>query len=325
MRATAGTEVVVDVLVFQRRADGQAPGARPGWSCARSVGEQRGRAGPELEGLDEMRLMGTRPQPPMPSPTPAIRAGSGAASCWSTSISLAHPEMVLGEHAQRRGIYGPGLAYTCRAHPERRPARSAARRRSGPPAGRHRSRANPDAPADDDDAGPRSPSRSAAPPTAPPSRRAATTSARADACARSSAARPCRSQIKDRQGAGEGISAKAAKIIRGLMPIRDALRDVLRAQAAGQPWKEAQVRLRSAYSNFIRYYGPINHTIDLDPHRRGDRRGARAAPPAEPGPLRRRPRLLAGRLDRGLRPRHRGRPHGADLPRAGDRAAERRR
>ncbi len=25
-----------------------------------------------------------------------------------------HPEMVLGEHAFRRGIYGPGLTYTCR-------------------------------------------------------------------------------------------------------------------------------------------------------------------------------------------------------------------
>ena len=25
-----------------------------------------------------------------------------------------HPEMVLGEHALRRGIYGPAPAYTCR-------------------------------------------------------------------------------------------------------------------------------------------------------------------------------------------------------------------
>jgi hypothetical protein len=25
--------------------------------------------------------------------------------------------MVLGEHAQRRGIYGPGLSHTCRARP----------------------------------------------------------------------------------------------------------------------------------------------------------------------------------------------------------------
>ena len=25
-----------------------------------------------------------------------------------------HPEMVLGEHALKRGVYGPALAYTCR-------------------------------------------------------------------------------------------------------------------------------------------------------------------------------------------------------------------
>jgi hypothetical protein len=31
MRATAGTDVVIDVLVFQRRAEDQAPGARPQW------------------------------------------------------------------------------------------------------------------------------------------------------------------------------------------------------------------------------------------------------------------------------------------------------
>ena len=45
------------------------------------------------------------------------------------------------------------------------------------------------------------------------------------------------------------------------MPIRDAIRDVLRAQATGRPWAQAQVRLRCAYSNFIRYHGPINHTV----------------------------------------------------------------
>ena len=33
-----------------------------------------------------------------------------------------HPEMVLGEHAMRRGIYGPALTYTCRAAQGRRGA-----------------------------------------------------------------------------------------------------------------------------------------------------------------------------------------------------------
>jgi hypothetical protein len=43
--------------------------------------------------------------------------------------------------------------------------------------------------------------------------------------------------------------------------IRDVIRDVLRAQAADRPWAEAQIRLRVACSAFIRYFGPINHTV----------------------------------------------------------------
>ncbi|EQD31669.1 SNF2 family helicase, partial [mine drainage metagenome] len=42
---------------------------------------------------------------------------------------------------------------------------------------------------------------------------------------------------------------------------RDAVRAVLRAQAADQPWAEAQVRLRIAYGTFVRGFGPINHTV----------------------------------------------------------------
>ena len=36
---------------------------------------------------------------------------------------------------------------------------------------------------------------------------------------------------------------------------------MLRAQAADLPWRERQVRLRVAYSTFIRHFGPINHTV----------------------------------------------------------------
>ena len=39
------------------------------------------------------------------------------------------------------------------------------------------------------------------------------------------------------------------------------MRAVLRAQAADQPWAEAQVRLRIAYGTFVRGFGPINHTV----------------------------------------------------------------
>ena len=60
---------------------------------------------------------------------------------------------------------------------------------------------------------------------------------------------------------GGGILARDAKIICTLLPIRDAIRDVLRSQVADQPWAEAQVRLRIAYRSFVRSFGPINHAV----------------------------------------------------------------
>ena len=88
-----------------------------------------------------------------------------------------------------------------------------------------------------------------------------------------------------RQGkSGEGITTRAAKVIRALLPIRDAIRDVLRAQAADRPWAEAQVRLRVAYSAFIRYFGPINHTVitvTIDPET-GEERDSHRRPNLSP-------------------------------------------
>ena len=64
-----------------------------------------------------------------------------------------------------------------------------------------------------------------------------------------------------REGKGtEGIPAKHARIIRGLIAVRDAVREVLRAQADDKPWGSAQIRLRSAYASFVRSFGPINLT-----------------------------------------------------------------
>ena len=58
----------------------------------------------------------------------------------------------------------------------------------------------------------------------------------------------------------EGIPEKHGRIIRKLIPIRDAVREVLKAQEQDRPWKDAQVRLRIAWSSFVRDFGPINHT-----------------------------------------------------------------
>ena len=67
--------------------------------------------------------------------------------------------------------------------------------------------------------------------------------------------------VKVRKGrANEGIPEKHVRIIRKLLPIRDAVREVLKAQERDRPWKDAQVRLRIAWSSFVRDFGPINHT-----------------------------------------------------------------
>jgi N12 class adenine-specific DNA methylase/adenine-specific DNA methylase len=59
----------------------------------------------------------------------------------------------------------------------------------------------------------------------------------------------------------DGVPDKHAQIIRKLIPIRDAVREVLKAQELGRPWKPAQVKLRIAWSNFVRAFGPINTTV----------------------------------------------------------------
>jgi len=67
--------------------------------------------------------------------------------------------------------------------------------------------------------------------------------------------------IQIRKGrTGDGIPEKHVRIIRKLVPIRDAVREVLKAQEFDRPWKPAQVRLRIAWSSFVRAFGPINFT-----------------------------------------------------------------
>ncbi|NRP88500.1 Modification methylase TaqI [Ensifer adhaerens] len=59
---------------------------------------------------------------------------------------------------------------------------------------------------------------------------------------------------------GDGFSEKHIRIISKLIPIRDAVREVLKAQETNRPWRDLQVRLRIAWSSFVRDFGPINHT-----------------------------------------------------------------
>ncbi|MGK9086111.1 DEAD/DEAH box helicase family protein [Brucella intermedia] len=67
--------------------------------------------------------------------------------------------------------------------------------------------------------------------------------------------------VKVRKGhSAHGIPEKHVRIIQKLIPVRDAVREVLKAQECGRPWKELQVKLRIAWSSFVRDFGPINHT-----------------------------------------------------------------
>lgn len=68
--------------------------------------------------------------------------------------------------------------------------------------------------------------------------------------------------IKVRKGrSGDGIPEKHVRIITKLIPVRDVVRAVLKAQELDQPWKGFQVRLRIAWSSFVREFGPINTTV----------------------------------------------------------------
>lgn len=67
--------------------------------------------------------------------------------------------------------------------------------------------------------------------------------------------------IKARKARGtDGIPEKYIRIITKLIAIRDAVREILKCQEQDRPWKSAQVRLRIAWSAFVRDFGPINHT-----------------------------------------------------------------
>ncbi len=67
--------------------------------------------------------------------------------------------------------------------------------------------------------------------------------------------------VKVRKGRNaDGMPEKHVRIVQKLILVRDAVREVLKAQELDQPWKELQVKLRIAWSSFVRDFGPINHT-----------------------------------------------------------------
>lgn len=166
-----------------------------------------------------------------------------------------HPDFVLGAHALRRGIYGPDETYTCVPSPgcDLHEALTAAIALL--PQALYDGEPKAIDGADDDDA-----------------------PADVEPCSGTRVRegsflvdhRHGLMQVVDgvsepvriRKGrSGDGIPQKHVRIIRKLVPIRDALREVLRCQELDRPWRQAQVALRIAWSSFVRDFGPINTTV----------------------------------------------------------------
>jgi adenine-specific DNA methylase len=245
MRATAGTDVVVDVLVFQRRAADQTPGGLQ-WMNLIEI---------ELENDADKAEDDHRT-----GPSQEERHYAGPSRVEINEYFAAHPETVLGEHGWKRGIYGPDPTYTCRPHPDDPPLEQMLDAAlSGLPKGIFTPALQRLVAADKEDEGNETvhAGTAAKGATVKEGSYFVGQSARLMQIVNGTAV-----PVAIRKGkSAEGITPKAARIIRALIPIRDTVREVLRAQAADRPWAQAQVRLRVAYSGFVRYFGPINHTV----------------------------------------------------------------
>ena len=217
-RTEAGTDVVVDILFFRKRLDGESAGSNAWLDLA----EVRGAT--EDEG--------------------AIRINRYFAE---------HPEMVLGTHALASGPYGE--AYTClpRAGTDLGEALAAAVLRlpecvyDGEPEAVGPGDAEPASTDRDDERG---------------------SSIREGSYfigANGALVQMVDGEavtIKMKKGRStDGIFEKHARIVRKLIPIRDAVREILKCQETDQSWKQPQVRLRIAWSSFVRDFGPINTTV----------------------------------------------------------------
>ena len=250
MRATAGTDVVIDILVFQRRAPGETP-AGAAWTDLAEVpldlDAQSATAGPSpADG-------------PAARPNAAGEDASPAETPRTVSINqyfAEHPSMVLGTHGLRRGIYGPAPTYTCFRRPDDGEIGDRLAQALETLPGKVFSRA-PGPPSEDPDD---EPVRVGTAATGATIKEASYLVGRDGRLMQITDGIAIAVPIKEGKG-GDGIPPKSAKIIRAMIPIRNAIRDILRAQAANHPWQQAQIALRVAYSTFIRYHGPINHTV----------------------------------------------------------------
>ncbi|HQT86674.1 N-6 DNA methylase [Acidiphilium rubrum] len=218
MRADAGTDVVVDLLVFRARADDEIPGP--------------------------VNWTGTAEALPATDETPAVAINR---------YFLDHPAQVLGTHDRTTSPYG--LVYTCKG--DTGPGLEAAIHEALAilPSGVH-------AP---DPARFRKPDEVAEPVYTGHAADGATIREGSYLVIRNRLHQvvdgiPTEIPVKQKNSKRDGIPLLSAQIIDGLIPIRDAVREVLRAQEADLPWQQAQQKLRLVYGRFVRTYGAINRT-----------------------------------------------------------------
>ncbi|RUV66095.1 lactate dehydrogenase, partial [Mesorhizobium sp. M5C.F.Cr.IN.023.01.1.1] len=200
-RADAGTDVVVDILFFRKRKAGEPEG--------------------DVTWLDLEEIR------PATQEEGAIRVNR-----WFAR----HPAFVLGAHALRRGIYGPDETYTCVPNDgeDLEVALTAAINLlpeslyDGEP-----DVLNPELEEADDQAAADLPSDRHV-------REGSYFFDKAQGLMQVVDGEPV--AVKVRKGrSSDGVPEKHVRIIQKLIPIRDAVREVLKNQELDRPWKEAQV------------------------------------------------------------------------------------
>ena len=219
MSAASGTDVVVDVLFFQRRRAEQQPNGI-GWSDLVDV-------------------------PPEEDGEPALAVNRYFAE---------RPHMVLGVHGRTTNPFG--VVYTCHYCPSVSLDADLGAALERLPRGIHVPAASPESTPVRHSGGPRIKVGTAA--------EGATVKEGSYLVLDGVLTQvidgvPRRVAVKS-STVKEGIFAKHARIIQSLLPVRDAVRAVLRAQEANEPWGMLQGRLRTAYQSFVRQFGPINLT-----------------------------------------------------------------
>ncbi|WGF91059.1 helicase-related protein [Marinivivus vitaminiproducens] len=241
MRAAAGTDVVVDIMVLCKRREDEAA------------------TGPAWQDLVEV-----------------APAENGEGALLANRYYHDHPEMVLGTHAWTSGPHGP--AYTCRP-------RDAAGLEDALDTALARLPRGVAAAPQDVRTLPAEATRLAVGRAADGAvlKEGSYLIGADDALMQITGGRAVAVAVKNGLGT-VGMFAKHARIVRRLIPIRDALRAVLRAQEAGESWGADQGRLRMAYAGFVERFGPINRTMvstTRDP-RSGEERESLRRPNLQP-------------------------------------------